>query len=57
MNKCKIELTKEELYILIQGIDYQAENESVIFEEYGVSEEEFSKKLNDIFYGLKWKED
>lgn len=53
MNKCKIELTKEELDILIQGVDYQAENESVIFEEYGISEEEFSKKLKNIFYSLK----
>lgn len=56
MNKCKIELTKEELNILILGVDYQAENESVIFEEYGINQEEFSKKLKDIFYSLKWKE-
>lgn len=56
MNKCTIELSKEELLILIYGVDYQAENGSVIFEEYGINQEEFSKKLNDIFYSLKWKE-
>lgn len=57
MNKCKIELTKEELYILTLGVDYQLENESVVFDEYGINKEEFSKKLKNIFYSLKWKED
>lgn len=57
MNKCTIELSKEELPILINGVDYQAEMGSVIFEEYNVNEKEFSKRLNDVFYKLKWKEE
>lgn len=56
MNKCNIELNKEELMILINGLDYQWDMGSVIFNEYNIDPEEFSKKLNDIFYKMEWSD-
>lgn len=56
MNKCNIELTKEELMILINGLDYQQDMGSAVFSEYDIDAESFSKRLNDIFYKLKWSE-
>lgn len=57
MNKCNIELTKEELMIVIEGINLQSDMGSVVFSEYEVDEEVWLKELNDIFYKLKWRED
>lgn len=57
MNKCTIELTKEELMIVIEGINLQSDMGSVVFSEYEVDEEVWLKELNDIFYKLKWRED
>ena len=56
MKKCIIELTKEELLILIEGLNYQRDMESAIFREYNVNGEEFSSKLEKIFYNLDWSE-
>lgn len=53
-NKSSIELTKEELLVLIEGLDYQQDMSSVIFEEYSINGEELSKKLNKVFYNLDW---
>ena len=57
MNKCTIELTKEELLVLIEGLDYQRDMESVIFSEYNIDAEKFSNKLEKIFYSLEWKQE
>ena len=54
MNKCSIELTKEELLVLIEGLNYKIDMESAIFREYNVNGEEFSGKLEKIFYNLDW---
>lgn len=57
MNKCTIELTKEELLVLIEGLDYQRDMESVIFSEYNIDAEKFSNKLEKIFYSLEWNQE
>lgn len=57
MNKCTIELTKEELLVLIEGLDYQRDMESVIFSEYNIDAEKFSNKLEKIFYSLDWTQE
>lgn len=57
MNKCTIELTKEELLVLIEGLDYQRDMESVIFSEYNIDAEKLSNKLEKIFYSLEWKQE
>lgn len=53
-NKEKIELTKEELMILIEGLDVLDDMEYVSFDEYNIHYQEFRKKLSDIFYKLEW---
>ena len=45
---------QNEIGILIDGIDRISE--SVIFEEYGTTYQDFIKKLNDIFYKLDWSD-
>ena len=53
-SKCNVELTKEELMILIEGLDLQSE--SRIFSEWGVNLDEFRKRLSDVFYKLNWSD-
>ena len=51
-NKATLEFTKEELLILIDGID--CISEGAVFANYNIPYEVISKKLNDVFYKLDW---
>ena len=54
MNKCIIELTKEELLVIIEGLDYQIYAGSAIFGEYNINIDDLSNKLEKMFCSLDW---
>lgn len=54
-NKAKLELTKEEIGVIIDGLDILDDMESVAFSELQVDADELRQKLSKIFYKLKWK--
>lgn len=54
-NKAKLELTKEEIGVIIDGLDILDDMESVALSELQVDADELRQKLSKIFYKLKWK--
>lgn len=55
-NKESIELSKEELMILIDGLDCIDDFGYAPFSEYNIPYQDLRKKLSDVFYKLEWRD-
>lgn len=56
-NKAKVDLTKEEIGVIIDAIDLIDQMGSRVFEELNVDSEGLIARLEKVYFKLKWRDE